>query len=420
MSPRLAAREGGASASMIAGLVVVVLAAGMFLLFNARGEVERFDPGSGSATGTRGLVVLLERQGATVDVTGDVPQDPAANQRLFVIDDTLTQDQRTAVEAFAAAGGVVVVADPESTLNGVPEGRRNRSGRFRFDSGRTLSEQINLRPGTCNIDALAHIRGLSVEDDMEFRVERDSQRCFGSAALSFVVVRTVGNGLIVGLGDNDLFTNGELRFADNAVLATALLAPTPDSRVVYLRGDASAATVERLEEGDRTLSDLVRPGVWMALLQLAIAFVVFAVATAIRPGRPVRETRPVPLAGSGGVAARANLMQRARHSVHATELLMTETHRDLCRYARLPTSTPLVEVDRAVCERIGVPPGAVVAALTRNVHDDRAMVQRAVLLADLRRRLVDQSDTSPAVSHVAASPIAPSETVPATSGDVHV
>ena len=71
-------------------------------------------------------------------------------------------------------------------------------------------------------------------------VAPDEQHCFGDGSdtdHAFAIRRQLGDGSVVGLGDNRVLTNEYLRFADNSGLAVALLAPTDGGRVVMLLGD---------------------------------------------------------------------------------------------------------------------------------------------------------------------------------------
>src|SRR3546814_8139145 len=90
------------------------------------------------------------------------------------------------------------------------------------------------------------------------------------------------------------------------MLAAPLLAPEPATTVRFLDPPVPAGG------GDESLIDLIPPGVERALLQLGVAFVLYAVWRAIRLGRPVREDQPVRIAGSELVAAVGRLLGRTR------------------------------------------------------------------------------------------------------------
>ena len=385
MSPRRTAGAESAGGRVgITALLLVVAAVGMLLLLRANPDPEPFDPRSDASSGTRGLVVLLEREGATVDVVRAAPTsgDP---QRVLLLEDRLNDDQRRDLLAFVEGGGVVIVADPDSTLAGDLGATSTVTGDLPSFDANDVESQINVLRGECDIGALDRLRGVFVLTGVRFRAaDIATSVCFSNQAGSFAVVSERGAGLIVQLGDNELFTNSLLRYADNGPLATALLAPTGGARVDILLGEEAAKTVADIGSGEQTLSDLVRPGVWMALTQLAIAFVVFAVARAIRPGRPVREPEQVPIAGSELVVATGNLMQRAQHAERAGWLLRGNLYRSLCTQFRLPPTTSIDELDAAVSAHTALPPGHLSAVLQRDVHDNASLMQLSNALHAIR------------------------------------
>ncbi|MDO8363761.1 MAG: DUF4350 domain-containing protein [Actinomycetota bacterium] len=385
MSPRRATTEGGSGARVgVTALLLVLVAAGMMLLVRAQPDTEPFDPRSGEGSGTRGLVLLLERQGATVGILRAAPQ-PGDTQRVLVLQDRLNDRQRAGLLEFVEGGGVVLMADPGSTLGGQPAEAATIDGEVPYYADVVdVESQINVRLGTCDVGALGHLRGLFVRDGVRLRAGSGDRVCFGGSSSGFALVQARGQGLIVRLGDNELFTNSLLRYADNGALATALLAPQPGARVGIMLGEEAAKTAADIGTGERTLSDLVRPGVWMAFTQLAIAFVLFAIARAIRPGRPVREPEQVPIAGSELVVATGNLMQRAQHAQRAGWLLRGNTYRALCRRFQLPSTASIDALDAAVAARGPLPPGAVSATLQREVHDNAALLRLSGDLQALR------------------------------------
>ena len=118
MTPRRVAEAGGTGGRVgLTALLLVVAAVGMLLLVRAQPDPEPFDPRSEAGSGTRGLVVLLQHEGAEVAVVRSAP-DPGGDQRVLVLQDRLNDGQRRDLLAFVEAGGVVVMADPLSSLAG--------------------------------------------------------------------------------------------------------------------------------------------------------------------------------------------------------------------------------------------------------------------------------------------------------------
>lgn len=387
---------------LVTVLAVVAVALLMMLLVRARPSADPLDPRSGAADGTRGLVLLLESQGASVDVVRTVPS-ASFTGRVLVLDDRLDAAQRNDLLDWVEAGGVLVVADPASALHGGP-GLDGGSEQVVGEVppavvGRDFDAEIDVPRGTCTIGALTHLRGLFVRDGISFALGPDDDRCFGDDSHALVFARPQGAGIVVAIGDNRLFTNALLRYADNGGLATALLAPRSGSEVRILLGQGASRTPADAGTGERGLGDLVRPGVWMALVQLGLAFVLFATSRAVRPGKPVDETTPAPIAAAELVEASANLMQRARHHRRAGWLVRGQLHRDLCARHGLPQSTSVAALDAHVAaRRPGFEPGRLSALLQRDTPDAASLLAltrevaevRELMLHDLIRRGADR------------------------------
>jgi hypothetical protein len=383
-------------------LAVTVVALGMFLVARQRPAVAPFDPRSSSELGARALVLLLEEFDVDVDVSRDVPV-AGSDRRVLVLDDRLDADQRTLLVEYVEQGGVAVVADPDSALHGGPglDGGSVEVGGADGTSAGTVLGETNVPRGRCSLPALDHLRGLSVDAGLAFPVGPDERSCFTNTdgdggRHAFVVERRIGDGLVVGLGDNVLFTNSRIRYADNAGLAAALL--VPGGRVTVLIGNEAQRSAADLGDGDQTLVDLVRPSVWMAAVQAALAFVVLAAARGIRPGRPVVEALPTPVPGSDTVEARASLLRRGGRSDRAARWVRAGFHRDVCDHERVSRSTPPDELARLAGVRHGVDPMRLrrVLAVDRDdealapfarTRPDDALVALTVELAELRRLL---------------------------------
>ena len=116
MSARSASSAGGGTGGGRAGLtalLLVVAALGMFLLLRATPSAEPFDPRSGGPSGTRGLVLLLERLDADVSLVHTLDANDAADgTRVLVLRADLSDRQTSELTAFAdsPAGPVSVSA----------------------------------------------------------------------------------------------------------------------------------------------------------------------------------------------------------------------------------------------------------------------------------------------------------------------
>jgi hypothetical protein len=391
--------SGGGRAALTA-LVVVGVAVGMLLLVRSGSSVQAFDPRSSADDGATGAVLLLERFGATVSITSN-PPDIGEVDRVLVIDDRLNDDQRGQLLDFVEAGGVAVVADPASTLHGGPGvagGARRVSGTpvAVFDGGvPDAGAEANVPIGACTIPALRTSRGVFTPDGLLFPTAPDEDRCFSDGDHAFVVVRHLGAGLVIGFGDNRVVTNAYLRYADNASLITSLLAPRDGARVRVMLGTEAKPAPADIGQGDETLLGLVRPGVWMALTQLGIAFVVFCIARGVRPGRAVREPRVTPIAGNELVLATGNLMQRAHHHERAAWLIRSELHRRLCAQFRVPGNTSIEQLVDVVSRRTGVDPEQIRSAFTVDVGGADQLVHLVAAVDRLNALVLTSPDGSP-------------------------
>ena len=379
---------GGGGRAVATALIVVGIAVAMVLVLRSRPGVEPFDPRSSRADGANGAVLLLEEYGASVSITSRAP-DPGADERVLVISDSLNSSQRRDLLDFVEAGGIAIVADPDSTLHGGPgtDGGAvdlepvDETFDFSFENAES---EANVQRGDCTVAALEPLRGIFTPRGRLFPVGPGEDRCFTEDDHAFVVVRYLGDGLVVGFGDNRIVTNRYLRFADNAGLVTSLLAPRPGASVRVMLGTESKPAPEDIGSGDEKLVDLVRPGIWMAIAQLALAFVVFCIARGVRPGRAVREPQPTPIAGNELVLATGNLMQRAHHFDRAGWLLRGELYRQLVAHYCLPADTSIDELSSLVGRRTGVDASEIKAVLLAEISSAEQLTNLAARIDRLR------------------------------------
>ncbi len=392
---------GGGGRAAITALIVVGVAVGMLLLIRTRPKVQAFDPRSSNADGANGVVLLLEHYGATVDITSSAPQ-PGANERVFVIADRLSASQRAKLLDFVAGGGIAVVADPHSSLHGGVSAdgvKVEGSPVGAFDGGRLdAADEANVERGDCTIGSLQSLRGVFTPAGVLFPTTGDQPHCFSQGSDSFVIVAHHGSGLVVGFGDNRIVTNEYLRYADNAGLVSSLLAPATGEHVRIMIGTGAVPSAQDIGKGNETLLDLVRPGIWMALAQLAIAFVVFCIARGVRPGRAVREPQPTQIAGNELVLATGNLMQRAQHFQRAGWLIRSEFYRQLCAYFRMPPDTSIERVGDIVYRRTGVDAREVRAALQTDVSTSVQLTQLSSMIDRVRHLTISPAPPSAATT----------------------
>jgi hypothetical protein len=392
MSPRsAAATSSGAGRGAFTAVIVLAVAVGMLLLVRSKPGLHAFDPRSDAADGASAAVQLLEAVGATVTISSEIPA-VADGGRVFVIADRLSAEQRAELLGFVDAGGVAVVADPLSPLHA---GRRDGAVEISDDPPpddaprRPAEEEANVSTGTCTIAALEDLRGVFTPDGLLFPTRGEQDRCLGDDDHSFVIEREHGAGVVVGFGDNRIVTNRFIRFADNAGLIAALLVPAEGAAVRVVIGTSARPAPSDVGTGDETLADIVRPGVWMGLAQLALAFVVFCVARGVRPGRAVREPLPTTIAGNELVVATGNLMQRAQHAQRAGLLIREDFYRRLCQHFRVPAGAGVDEILRLAGPSIGVTQEELVGVVYREVADPAGLIALRADIDALGRRLMN-------------------------------
>jgi hypothetical protein len=332
----------------IAVAVVVATLLGVWLLGQPSGSRRgpALSPTSDDRLGTSALVALAGELGADVQVADRLP-DLAADQApdiVLLLQDLLDEDQTAVVQNFVDAGGTLVVTDPASSFS--PE----RAGVF--DRTSDLGAPARLRQD-CEIDPLA---GIDVDGirprhgGVLYRPPLGSDSCIDDTDGSAYLVATgEGGGTVVAFGGAGVLVNSALAEGENAPVAAALLAPQPGTRLVVLEPGPLATP-----GGGRSLVELVAPGVKAALIQLALAFGVYALWRARRLGRPVHEPQPVAVAGSELVAATGSMLDRTRSPHHAAELLRRDLRAFLCDRLGVPRQADLRVLTAVTAERTGL------------------------------------------------------------------
>lgn len=294
------------------GVVVALgVAAGLLIAALVGGRPGRdgppLDPRSDGPLGTSALVSLIERLGSDIELSVGLPgpDDDVA----LVLQDSLDDEQAQKVVDWVARGGRLVVTDPSSRFTPPLAGP---------GIGSLIAEPIER--GTCTITALDGVESVEAGNASRYEVTGAEELCLADQSSAFVVARPFGEGDVVSIGGAAALTNELLDDRDNAVLAAGLLAPQRGTTVRFVEPPLPAGG------GQKSLSELVPPGVRRALAQLGIAFVVYALWRATRLGRPVREEQPVRIAGSELVSAVGRLL--ARTGATPEEVVSSEVHVD--------------------------------------------------------------------------------------------
>jgi hypothetical protein len=326
------------------------------------------DPSSTASDGLRGVRDLLEGSGVQVDVSLDPPVD--ISTRGFVPLDLLGAQDRDRWLAWTQAGGTLVVADPGSRLHGLTPAGGGLAGAL----GATPREPA------CDVPALAAVGEVVHPAWRGLEVPADAEACFPLGdETAWLVVRPEGRGTVVALGAADPFTNGQLDRADNAVLAAALLAPSPGDRVVIVPRPAVGG-------GDTTLVDLVPARVWGGLLLLLVAALLGVLWRGRRLGLPVADRLPPVVPAAELARSVAGLLQRAGSRDGAARQLRASCRRDVGARLGAPAGTDPETLVALLAARTGLDhETARLALLDTPVPDDRALVEVARATRSARR-----------------------------------
>lgn len=270
----------------------IVLLAGLATLLV--GAVILAGPRSTSDTGPGGTLALrrlLRLAGRDVRAGATLPGPPGT---FVLLADLRTEDQSAPILDWIREGGRLVLADPGSLL----------AGRLSVDPDREAPSG-RLRPGC----AAPEVRGVGAIEALGNAglggTSPAAVTCFVEGEGALLVVRDVGRGRAVVLGDVSPFTNELLRRADNAILALQTI--PSDGPVVF---------------GPPLPPGAAAPGrgVWASLplaarasiAQLVAALAVFALVRGRRFGHPVLEDPLAPIPAGELVRATGRLYRRAR------------------------------------------------------------------------------------------------------------
>ena len=336
------------------------------------------DPTSSRPSGTKGLVDTLTELGAEVSIRAEPPGAPgSADGRerpttALVLVDRLDEAGRDGLKDWVRRGGTLVVADVSSPLNPFRPSASAGIG--------LIDPEPKLRR-MCPVEALSGVDTVEVPGVTLLEVPAGATGCFRAGVDAWMVTFGEGRGNVVVLGGAGAFVNARLDEADNAVLAAALLAPTPQERIVILATRVAG-------EGDKGLLDLIAPRVRLALVQLGVAFLVVVLWRGRRLGRPVTEAQPVELAGSDLVVAVGALMQRTRGRPQAASILRDAVRAEVAERLGLPRDMAVEQIAEAVSVRTGLEAAGVANLLAGEAPvDEDALVALAQSIDALRAEM---------------------------------
>ena len=286
------------------------------------------DPRSSDSDGTKALTLVLERLGAEVDILDGPPTEDL--DVLLVLVDNLDVNTAEQLRDHARAGGVLVVTDPDGMVAA--------DARIGGAASAGILDAVLQRD--CEIPAFADAAEARVGLSSVLFVPDGATGCYVKDEYAWLVIQSLGSGSLVTTGGPAFVTNALLGEADNTVLAAALLAPHPGTRVGILAPDFAPA----VGGGEQRLTDLIPLPLRLAALQLVIAFVVVVLLRGRRLGKPVREHQDVRLRGSELVVAVGTLLHRTSAHSRAVEVLRGDLRRTLSEHLGLPEDTDVQQL----------------------------------------------------------------------------
>lgn len=362
-------------------VLLLLLTGAVVGALSATGDGGRLDPDSYAPAGSRAVAEVLRDRGTEV-------------VRVDTVEGVLAQ---------AEPGGVLVLPVPEALAPSELERLADTALRL-----------VVVGAGDDQLEAL----GLAVEVQGAVEVAARRPACAlpaaeraGDVDLGGLTYRGTGEEPVTGcyaadgdatlleldgsatlLGDGALLTNDRLDDRGNASLALSVLGVGPqDSQVpevLWLVPRPGRAVPDREQ---RSLGDLVAPGVYAGAAQLLVVLAVVALWRARRLGRVVEEPLPVVVRAAEAVEGRSRLYRAAGARGQAAEALRAATRDRLSRRVGAGPSTSRPGLVAVVAERTGADPAHVDGLLYGAAPaDDDALVRLADDLRTLEKTLTQE------------------------------
>jgi hypothetical protein len=255
---------------------------------------------------------------------------PPSEGTFILLNDLRGRAEAQGVVDWVAAGGNLVVADPEAVIvelvGAAPGGPIGFTGTAELEPGCVAPVAVGVGR------VVARVSDIGLE-----AIDPAFVSCFPTGDAAFLLTRRYGEGTVTLLGGASPFTNALLIEQDNAVLAVQL-----------------ADTGREISFGVPTSGDTAAGGLWDALpdsgqtsvVAICVAAVAFALVRARRLGRPVVEEPIAPIPGSELVRAAARMYRRARAVGYSARLMRQAVAARLS--SRLGVARGGAELSRAV------------------------------------------------------------------------
>ncbi len=350
-------------------VVVLVLIVGLNLIFLSEPkQTENELTGDRSSYraspyGTLAYYTLLEERGRAVTrlerpFTEINSESGPAIATLVVIVPSAerqpTEEEMTALERWVKGGGHLVIIDREIQLKtelgdistGLPIG--------------TDVHAVAASPFTRGVDDLKLTAFATAVADQK----NESTVHFAGLSGALLIDRAAGQGRVTYFTEPYVVQNNGIRERDNLALALNLVDAFDQTGVVafdeYHHGHGRDAG------GGGGLREYIAgtPVPWI-IAQLALVGLAVAVTLGARFGRPVPIKTERRTSALEFVSSMANIQRLARASDLAVENVYTSFRARLCRYASLPSNTPIEELARVAAARGQVDAGRLHAILER-------------------------------------------------------
>ena len=367
-----------AARAPVAGALVLIVLGILTAIAQNAGHRGELDPAAVDPAGSRALATLLTDRGVAVRRARTVAEARAAADgasTVFVpLPDRLPAESLRALAARGGAALVLVDPDP-ATLAALAPGVR-----------RSASVPVGSRRPACSLTAAVAAGSVEIGGTSYEVSDPAAAQCYASGGAPTLVALTGPAGPVAVLGSAQLFTNDRLARDGNAALALGLLGGR--STLLWLL-PAPGQPPPSSAKGTG-LVDLLPTRLLLALGEVALAGVAFALWRARGLGPVVAEPLPVVVRSVETVEGRARLYRAAGARTAAADALRAGARSRLGELlARRPEVSPEALLD-AVSARTARPAAAVGALLygaDGDQPDDAALVRLAGELDALEREV---------------------------------
>lgn len=379
VGPRASEIWRAARAPLAIAVLLVVLGT-LLAVVRSGGRRGELDPAGVDPAGSRALATLLRERGVDVRRVHTVAEAASAGLAGGTVFVPLPERlPRGSLTGLADRGGAdLVLVDPDDDTLAALAGSVRRSGPVAVAS----------RQPACDLPAATGAGSAELGGTAYAVTDPDATQCYASGGRPTLVALTAAAGRVTVVGAPALFTNERLADDGNAALAEGLLGQQPT--LLWLLPAPAELPAGPAAEDPPGLLDLLPSRVLLAVGQLAVAVVLFALWRARRLGPVVAETLPVVVRSAETVEGRARLYRASGARPEAAEALRAGVRARLGDLlGRPPDGSPgaLAEGTAARTGRPAVEVSGLLYGAGRDVPDDAALVRLAGELDAMEREV---------------------------------